>query len=39
MKPMTVILKGALIAIVGGVISAIGTWMQNKSSSEKSSNI
>ncbi len=39
MKPMTLILIGALIAILGGVIGAIGTWKQNKSSSEKSSRI
>lgn len=39
MKPMTLILIGALIAILGGFIGAFGTWKQNKSSSEKSSRI
>jgi hypothetical protein len=39
MKPMTIILIGALIAILGGVIGAIGTWKHNKSSSDKSTRI
>lgn len=36
---MNIILTGAVIAILGGVISAIGTWLQNKQSSEKSTRI
>ncbi|WP_291103445.1 MULTISPECIES: hypothetical protein [unclassified Flavobacterium] len=36
---MTLILIGALIAILGGVTGAIGTWKQNKNSSEKSTRI
>ncbi|MCB0533585.1 MAG: hypothetical protein KDD14_15405 [Saprospiraceae bacterium] len=36
---MTIILIGAIIAIIGGLIGAIGTWIQNKQSSEKSTRI
>ncbi len=36
---MTLILIGAIIAIIGGLIGAIGTWRHNKSSSEKSTRI
>ena len=39
MKPMNLILIGALIVIFGGVLGAIGSWKQNKSSSEKSTRI
>lgn len=39
MKPMNLILIGALIVILGGIIGAIGSWRQNKSSSEKSTRI
>lgn len=39
MKPMTVILIGAIIAIIGGLITAIGTWQHNKNSSEKTTRI
>src|SRR5437660_959947 len=39
MKPMTIILIGALIAILGGIIGAVGTWKHNKNSSEKSTRI
>ncbi|WP_281336695.1 hypothetical protein [Flavobacterium eburneipallidum] len=39
MKPMNLILIGALIVIFGGILGAIGSWRQNKSSSEKSSRI
>lgn len=39
MKPMTIIFIGAIIAVIGGLISAFGTWMHNKSSSEKSTRI
>jgi DNA uptake protein ComE-like DNA-binding protein len=39
MKPMTIILIGAIIAIIGGIISAIGTWQHNKNSSEKTTRI
>lgn len=35
-KPMTIILIGAIIAIIGGLIGAVGTWLHNKQSSEKS---
>ena len=35
-KPMDVIFAGALLVIIGGIIGAIGTRMQNKSSSLKS---
>lgn len=38
-KPMQVILIGALIAIIGGVISAIGTYFHNKNSSAKTDRI
>lgn len=37
-KPMTIIFIGAIVAIVGGVISAIGTLKHNRASSEKSTN-
>ena len=36
---MTIIFIGAIIVIIGGIIGAIGTLKQNKSSSEKSSRI
>jgi hypothetical protein len=39
MKPMTIILIGAIIVIVGGFVGAIGTWKHNKSSSDKSTRI
>ena len=39
MKPMTIILIGAVIAVLGGIISAIGTFMHNKNSSEKTTRI
>lgn len=39
MKPMSIILVGAFIAIIGGIVSAIGTWKHNKGSSEKSTRI
>jgi hypothetical protein len=39
MKPMNIILIGAIIAILGGIITAFGTWKQNKNSSEKSTRI
>jgi hypothetical protein len=35
-KPMVIILIGAIITIVGGVLTAVGTYRQNKSSSSKS---
>jgi len=38
-KPMTIILVGAIIAIIGGVVSAVGTFLHNKQSSEKSTRI
>lgn len=36
---MTIILIGAVIAIIGGIVGAIGTFMHNKNSSEKSTRI
>lgn len=39
MKPMTIIVIGASITIVGGIVTAIGTYLQNKSSSERNNRI
>jgi len=39
LKPMTLILIGAIVAIIGGLISAYGTYSHNKKSSEKSDKI
>lgn len=38
-KPMVIILIGAIITIAGGVVTAVGTYRQNKSSSSKSDSI
>lgn len=39
LKPMNIILWGAIIVIIGGVVTAIGTFLHNKGSSEKSDKI
>ena len=39
MKPMTIILIGAIIVILGGLIGAIGTWLHNKESSKDSTRL
>jgi hypothetical protein len=36
MKPMVIILIGAIITIVGGLVTAYGTYLQNRNSSQKS---
>lgn len=38
-KPMTLILFGGIIVLIGGLIAAIGTYLYNKNSSEKSDRI
>ena len=35
LKPMTIILIGAIIVVIGGSISAVGTYLHNKKSSAK----
>jgi hypothetical protein len=38
-KPMAIILIGAIITVIGGLVTAVGTFRQNKSSSSKSDSI
>jgi hypothetical protein len=38
-KPMTIIFIGAIIAVLGGLVTAFGTYLHNKKSSEKSDRI
>ncbi|OIN59965.1 hypothetical protein [Arsenicibacter rosenii] len=38
-KPIVIILIGAIIATIGGLITALGTYLNNKNSSAKSSSI
>ena len=39
MKPMTIILIGAIIVVIGGFVGAIGTFVHNKKSSAKTDRI
>lgn len=38
-KPMTIISIGAIIAVLGGLVTAFGTYLHNKKSSEKTDRI
>src|SRR5687767_5632427 len=38
-KPMTIILIGAIIVVIGGITGAIGTYLHNKKSSAKTDKI